>query len=270
MYPFLIIGGILLIILIAAALYNGIVIRRYAINSEKLKNGQSLTIALITDLHNTKHKNLIELTRDVNPDLIALAGDIIDTKYPMKYVDIFLDEIASLEIPVFYVTGNHEVGALGTNKMKNDIRRRGITVLEDEFINAKTNGIELILAGIDDPYKSEITRWKKQILPNFTDINKHNCYKIMLAHRPDLWQIYYDMGFDLALSGHAHGGQVRIPFLLNGLFAPHQGFFPKYAGGLYDHKGMKHVVSRGLSKFINLPRIFNPPELVVVTIYNQS
>lgn len=276
MYPFLflIIGGILLIILIAAALYNGIVIRRYAIDSEKLKSGQSLTIALITDLHNTKHENLIELTRDSKPDLIALAGDIIDTSFPKKMIDVenFLDDIASLDIPVFYVTGNHEIGALGTNKIKNDIRRRGIAVLEDEFIITKINGVELIIAGVDDPYKNEINRWKKQIAPNLTDVNKHNYYKIMLAHRPDLWQIYYDMGLDLVLSGHAHGGQVRIPFLINGLFAPHQGFFPKYAGGLYDHKGMKHVVSRGLSKFINLPRIFNPPELVVITIsnYNQS
>jgi predicted MPP superfamily phosphohydrolase len=73
----------------------------------------------------------------------------------------------------------------------------------------------------------------------------------------------------MVLSGHAHGGQVRIPFILNGLYAPHQGFFPKYAGGVYDHENYTHIVSRGSSFNPKLPRIFNPPEVVSITIKGE-
>jgi predicted MPP superfamily phosphohydrolase len=93
-------------------------------------------------------------------------------------------------------------------------------------------------------------------------------YSILLAHRPEHIDQYLNYGFDLVLSGHSHGGQWRIPFILNGLYAPDQGFFPKYAGGKYEHGSTIHIVGRGLSKnSTRIPRIFNPPELVIIELY---
>lgn len=257
---------IIFIFICIAAFYNGVVIRKYIVNSDTLNSEQSMRIAVIADLHNTKHDKLIDMIRDMKPNIIAMPGDIVDTKYPMKYLNVFFNEVSKLGIPVYYVTGNHEMGALGTKKIKNDIRNYGIIVLEDECINATVNGINVLIAGVDDPYEKDIDKWQYDISTKFRNVKHSNRYNILLSHRPEQWKLYEELGFDLALSGHAHGGQVRIPILLNGLYAPHQGLFPKHAGGLYKHGKLHHVVSRGLSLFINLPRIFNPPELVQIDI----
>ena len=263
----LIILIVIFLLICVIAFYHGIVVRRYTIESDQLTSEQSLDIVIISDLHNTRHDKLIGMVREINPDIIAMPGDIVDNKYKMKYLNIFLDEIAGLDIPVYYVTGNHEEGAIGTEKIKADIRNRGITVLENDYIRTEINGITLTIAGVDDPYRGDILKWEKLISGKLADIKDDTAvYKILLAHRPDLWRIYETLGFDLAVSGHAHGGQVRIPFLVNGLYAPHQGVFPKYAGGHYIHGKLNHVVSRGLSVFWNFPRVFNPPELVHVKI----
>ena len=261
---------VIFLLICIAAFYHGIVIRRYTVESDKLDSEQSLNIVVVSDLHNTRHDKLVDMIREINPDIIAMPGDIVDTKFNMKYVNAFLDDIAKLNIPVYYVTGNHEEGAIGTEKIKNDIRNRGITVLSDEFILIEINGVKLTIAGVNDPYRSNSDRWNKKITEKLTGLEANNStYKILLAHRPDLWEIYENLGFDLALSGHAHGGQVRIPFILNGLFAPHQGLFPKYAGGHYTHDKLNHIVSRGLSVFWNLPRVFNPPELVHIKLVSN-
>ena len=105
---------------------------------------------------------------------------------------------------------------------------------------------------------------------NFAELSEKPQFKILVAHRPELIELYKKYPFDLVVSGHAHGGQVRIPFLLNGLFAPNQGLFPKYAGGAYIHENLTHIVSRGLSFSPKLPRVFNPPEIVVVNIKNAQ
>lgn len=248
------------------AFYNGLKLRRYSVTSDFLNLEQGLRIAVVSDLHNTRQRKLIGMIKEMNPHIIAMTGDIIDTKYTMKYVNVFLDELAALGIPIYYVTGNHEIGSLQTDEIKSDLKKRGIIVLEDEFVKINVNGIKLIIAGVDDPYKSDIDDWKNNVNNKLSPIKRINCYKILLAHRPDLWEIYQSFGFDLVLSGHAHGGQVRIPYLINGLYAPHQGFFPKYAGGLYKHGKLNHAVSRGLSMFINLPRVFNRPELLQIDI----
>jgi predicted MPP superfamily phosphohydrolase len=103
----------------------------------------------------------------------------------------------------------------------------------------------------------------------FTELNEVPSFKILVAHRPENIKHYREYSFDLVVSGHAHGGQVRIPYLINGLYAPNQGIFPKYAGGLYKHGSLTHIVSRGLSINPMLPRIFNPPELVIIEVKSQ-
>jgi predicted MPP superfamily phosphohydrolase len=100
----------------------------------------------------------------------------------------------------------------------------------------------------------------------FRELDEIPLYKILIAHRPEMIENYKKYSFDLVLSGHTHGGQVRIPLIINGLYAPGQGVFPKYAGGIYTHGNLTHVISRGLSVNPRLPRIFNPPELVIIII----
>ena len=104
----------------------------------------------------------------------------------------------------------------------------------------------------------------------FRELDEISLYKILIAHRPERIEDYKQYSFDLVLSGHAHGGQVRIPGIMNGLYAPHQGLFPKYAGGMYTHDNLTHIVSRGLSVNSRLPRIFNPPELVIISIESNK
>ena len=123
---------------------------------------------------------------------------------------------------------------------------------------------------MDDPeavrYKKRGTNWEEGFCRAFNGLGEEPAYKVLLAHRPELIEVYKQGDFDLVLSGHTHGGQVRIPFILNGLYAPNQGWFPPYAGGMYDHGSLIHIVSRGVSFNPLLPRIFNPPEVVVIDI----
>jgi predicted MPP superfamily phosphohydrolase len=152
--------------------------------------------------------------------------------------------------------------------IRDKLEFRGMTVLSDNYEKIEIRGNGIIIAGIEDPDKrkyelpeyDQIDSMKKA----FARLNELPSFKILMAYRPENIEHYRRYSFDLVVSGHTHGGQVRIPYILNGLYAPNQGIFPKYAGGLYRHGSLTHVVSRGLSINKKLPRIFNPPELVVI------
>lgn len=185
---------------------------------------------------------------------------------------LLLDGIRNIA-PTFYVKGNHEFWSRDIANIKKIIRESGTVVLENETVSLKIHGSTINLCGIDDPAifdceKNEFVEKctsKYDLLANFKNLKKDR-YNILLAHRPEWIEEYKKYPFDLILSGHAHGGQVRIPFLLNGLYAPNQGFFPKYAGGTYPHGTLTHIVTRGLYCNPRLPRLFNPPEIVVIDL----
>ena len=261
----------ILLIICFAAFYNGLTIRKYSINTDKFSDGQTVRAVLISDLHSHiygKNQNtLISKIIAKNPDIILLAGDIADDEVPIKGTELLLDEIKDIA-PVFYVSGNHEYWSGDIENIKRIIKNYGVTVLEDEYTEITANGVTLIIAGVDDP---EWTRYEDKSLrkpmdENFTELSDKSPYKILVAHRPEQIELYKKYPFDLVVSGHAHGGQVRIPFILNGLVAPNQGFLPKYAGGTYKHDNLIHIVSRGVSFNPRLPRVFNPPEIVVIDI----
>lgn len=146
----------------------------------------------------------------------------------------------------------------------------GVKILSDSYEVIELNGNQVAIAGIDDPDKLEYEDiyydQEASMETAFENLEQIAAYKILLAHRPELIEQYEKFPFDLVLSGHTHGGQFWLPFLLNGFYAPNQGFFPKYAGGLYQHQNLVHVISRGVSFNPRLPRIFNPPEIVVIDI----
>ena len=152
------------------------------------------------------------------------------------------------------------------------LKNSGVTVLRGNTQSVELNGNKIVVHGIDDPemmtFSMVFTETQEQLNEVGKNVNP-DYYNILLSHRPEYIPEYMEYGFDLTLSGHAHGGQIRIPYLLNGLFAPNQGFFPKFAGGKYDLDGKTAIVSRGLSKEnTKLPRIFNPPELVFIIVNN--
>ncbi|MDD2587002.1 MAG: metallophosphoesterase [Syntrophomonadaceae bacterium] len=263
--------------LVFVALYNGLVIKKYTINTSKLDAAESVRIVLITDLHNHVYgKNqtkLVSLIKEQNPDIIALAGDIADDHVPIAGTELLLDGIKGLA-PIYYVSGNHEFWSNDINRIKNTIRKYGVTILENSYEQISINNSSIIIGGVDDPditkYEKPDLDWEGEFYNAFSELENRSEFKILLAHRAELVEIYKKTYFDLVLSGHAHGGQVRIPFLLNGLYAPNQGWFPKYAGGIYKHESLTHIVSRGVSYNPRLPRIFNPPEVVIIEVKGEE
>jgi len=256
----------------AAAFYNGLVVRRYTVGSEKLGPDDSIRAVLISDLHSyiygENQNDLLSLISRQKPDIILLAGDIADDEAPFKGAELFLKGVTKTA-PVYYVSGNHELWTNNIGFIKSTIRRYGVTVLESSYVKVTVGNTPVIIAGVDDP---DIDRydhgpdWESSMYTAFSHLDKEQGYKILLAHRPELIDVYRQFDFDLVVSGHAHGGQVRIPFILNGLYAPGEGWFPKHAGGSCKYGDLTHIVSRGVSNNFRLPRIFNPPEVVVIDI----
>lgn len=244
----------------------------YTVRSEKIKS--PVKICVVSDLHSCIHGDnqikLIEAIRSGNPDLIAFTGDICDDHVPNIGTELLLDAIAS-DYPCYYVSGNHEFWTGNMEGLREMFRSYGVTILRGDCGTIEIKGNNINICGIDDPdcyyYEPNGIPYKKQMsmLENAAD---NGYFTIFLAHRPERIKQYLDFPFDLILSGHAHGGQWRIPGLVNGVFAPNQGAFPKYAGGQYSFGDTEFIVSRGLSlkNIRKLPRIFNPPELVFITL----
>ena len=225
-------------------------------------------LALVTDLHSCKwgedQTQLIEAVIDQKPDVVLLGGDVFDDKMPDTNTELFLRGIAD-RFPCYYVTGNHEYWSKkeAFSKKMAILEELGVKRLQNEAVRLNLGGTELTLCGLDDPAgKQDFSRQLAQLAEKTQD-----GYTILLSHRPERFVEYAEYGFDLVLSGHAHGGQWRIPLLLNGLLAPDQGLFPRYAGGRYERGGTTMLVSRGLAReSTRIPRIFNRPDLVVVEL----
>lgn len=270
---------IALIILLLFALDFRLYVRTYEIDSEKIS--LPLRIALVTDLHSCRYGNeqtrLIDAVDRQKPDIILLGGDIFDDVIDDSYTEQFLRGIAD-RYPCFYVTGNHEYWSGPghfADKMK-ILQKYSVPVLSGTCQPVNIRGESILICGLDDPdfhtIHSDISREEAQemFLGQLDDVGSkaaNNTFTILLSHRPEYYADYMKYDFDLVLCGHAHGGQWRIPGILNGLYAPDQGLFPAYAGGRYEQDGKCMIVSRGLSRESTLiPRIFNRPELVVVNI----
>ena len=247
--------------------------KTYAINTPLLEEQSVIKIVLISDLHSTifgkDQSILIDMVKEIVPDLIILSGDIIDDVVPVTGTRLLLSGISGMA-PIYYVTGNHEYWSRSIQAIREELMSYGVIILSDSYVKVEINNNEIIIAGIEDPdkkdYETPDYNQDASMEEAFRELDNVPLYKILIAHRPEKIESYQKYSFDLILSGHTHGGQVRLPPLINGLYAPHQGLFPKYAGGIYTHENLTHIVSRGLSVNPKLPRIFNPPELVVIVL----
>ena len=225
---------------------------------------QGFCIAHVSDLHNaqlgTDNENLLNMLRNAAPDLIAITGDLIDSRNTNVEIALAFVEEATKIAPCYYVTGNHESRISEYEQLENGLNELGVIVLHNEAITFLRDGQSIRLAGADDPTFSSSSDFM-QALTQLTSDD----FTVLLSHRPEFFESYCQLGFDLVLSGHAHGGQFRIPFL-GGLIAPHQGLFPKYDSGLYTQDRTHMIVSRGLGNSLFPFRLNNPPEVIFITL----
>ena len=251
---------------------------RLAVRTYTMESGQvrgPVRLAVLTDLHACAYgegqRSLLDAVAGQAPDLVLLCGDIVDDDPRMPEARALATVEALAELwPVYYVTGNHEFWTGRVEEVKDLLRLRGAVVLEGESLTVTAAGQALRIAGVDDPYVGE-NLWRDQ-LEAVAAAQDGEAFSILLTHRPERVEDYAGRGFDLVLAGHAHGGQWRLPGLVNGLIAPNQGLLPRYAGGRYELDGdTAMIVSRGLAReSTRVPRLFNRPELVVVDIVPEA
>lgn len=255
-----------IVILIIFASNDKLTVRNYEIESHKIK--EHVRIAFVADLHSCYYgegqAGLLSCIEKQQPDVILFGGDIVDDVLPYENAVIVLKALAE-KYPCYYVSGNHEYWSGNIDTIKQMILGYGIDILEGQSEIVRINEQRINICGVDDPEIGEHT-YIEQIL-NTAGQSDPALFTIFMAHRPEYIDTYLQYDFDLILSGHAHGGQWRIPGIINGLLSPNQGFFPKYAGGIYKFNDKTFIVSRGLAKeTTRIPRVFNPPELVIVDV----
>lgn len=235
--------------------------------SEKVPaNFDGLRIVQVSDLHDARFGNnqqkLIAKVKDTNPDYIFITGDVIDSnRYDLKQSLQAVKGLVELA-DVYYVLGNHEVASNKVNEIYEALSSLGVHVMANESTVLERDGERLAILGIEDPLMGRST---EEMLEMATAYVPEDMLKLLLAHRPEVFSTYVTQGIDLVFSGHAHGGQVRIPGI-GGLVAPGQGLFPKFTAGLYEEERTKMVVSRGLGNSSVPYRIFNLPEIIVMDL----
>ena len=245
----------------------------YKIENENIK--EPFRIAFISDLHaclygGKDQSGLIEAVRAQNPDAVLFGGDIFDSRKMPEENSITVLKTLGGEFDCYYASGNHEVRHGKLDYYKEIVASCNVTVLDGLHTKMAISALSTSpdIYGFDDTTAYDDIHEQLSHIEKTTE-NYHfkNSFNILLIHRPEHFEHYVDLGFDLVLCGHAHGGQWRIPGLINGLYSSGEGLFPKYAGGFYEKEGTTMIVSRGLAKESTpLPRIFNRPELVIIDI----
>lgn len=226
-------------------------------------------IAQVSDLHNTEigenNEKLLSMLEGATPDIIVITGDMIDCRKTNIEVALDFAKEAVKIAPCYYISGNHEAYVDEHEKFKSNLTELGVTVLDDAKTEIELSGEKITLIGVGDPSFSW-TDNETLINDKLNElIGEQDGYTILLSHRPELFEIYVKKDIDLVFTGHAHGGQFRIPFV-GGVIAPNQGLFPKYDAGIYTEENTAMVVSRGIGNSIFPFRVNNPPEVVLVEL----
>lgn len=264
----------LAILILGCYLYfenTSLITSNYTITSDLLPSEfDNYKIIQISDYHNEKsnrlNEKLLNKIKSENPDIITITGDFIDSRN--TNIDVAVDFIKKIKdiAPIYYVMGNHESRISSYKELKEKLEIEGVTVLENEtsFLEKEDSKINII--GVNDPdivhdsMVGDVEIIKDELTTSNYD---QHLFSILLCHRPELFNTYVEKNIDLVLSGHAHGGQIRIPFI-GGIVAPNQGMFPKYTNGLYNEKNTNMIVSRGIGNSLFPFRVNNQPELVII------
>lgn len=257
----------ILVILTLIALDERLILRTYTVASPKLT--AEVRLAVVTDFHSSDNADdVVAMVASCAPDAVLMVGDLFDDDTANRPTERTLSLMRQLsaQYPCYYVSGNHEAWTGEMDALYQQTEEAGVTVLRMSSGVLTVRGQRIALCGIPDPYEmvfSGAPDTEEQIRQAMENVDSAD-FTVLLTHRPELLAKYAQFPLDLVVSGHAHGGQVRIPGVLNGLYAPNQGWFPKLAGGAYTQDGTTLIVSRGLAVRTRLPRIFNRPEVVLV------
>ncbi|HJH66603.1 MAG TPA: metallophosphoesterase [Clostridiales bacterium] len=257
----------ILVALALIALDERLILRTYTVASPKLT--AEVRLAVVTDFHSSDNADdVVAMVASCAPDAVLLVGDMFDDDIANRPTERTLSLMRQLsaQYPCYYVSGNHEAWTGEMDALYQQTEEAGVTVLRMSSGVLTVRGQRIALCGVPDPYEmvfSGAPDTEEQLRQALEDVDSAD-FTVLLAHRPELLAKYAQFPLDLVVSGHAHGGQVRIPGVLNGLYAPNQGWFPKLAGGAYTQDGTTLIVSRGLAVRTRLPRIFNRPEVVLV------
>ncbi|MBE5822069.1 MAG: metallophosphoesterase [Clostridiales bacterium] len=281
----MIIVFIMLIVLVAIYLIYGyftskkVVLSKYIIESNKIPDSfNEFKIIQISDLHDMKH--IDEIYNNVileNPDIIVMTGDMINFNSQFNNELNVIKFIKKLEnkYPIYYINGNHELKLEETDKKnnknnyekyKNELIKNNVIMLDGEKIEIDKNGEKIYLYGLKETPKDYLKKNKNNI-SNKIEIDKTH-FNILLAHNPLKFELYEKMGFNLVLSGHVHGGEIRMPFI-KGVLSPDRTLFPKYSKGEYNINDTKMILSAGLGDKTFKFRINNPYDLVCITLRSK-
>lgn len=268
---------ILAVALLAGFLYaqnKWISLTKYEIVSDRLPgNFDGFKILQLSDLHSTyfgkDQKWLTGIIANAEPDIIVFTGDLIDGRHYDEEASLSMIRNAVEIAPLYYVTGNHEFWSRRFGGLENKIREAGAVVLRDSSRKLTIGNQSIYLTGIDDPQSTgnlyNVFIYIEEKLKDMIPVLPEDGFKILLHHRPEVFSDYVRFGVDIAFTGHAHGGQFRLPFI-GGLYSPGQGFFPKYTAGVHRDGNTAMVVNRGLGNSVIPQRLFNRPEVVLVTL----
>ncbi|MBE6148538.1 MAG: metallophosphoesterase [Firmicutes bacterium] len=269
---------ILLVLVIIVCIYlyfetTTLEVSNYNIKSKKLPNSfEGYKIAHISDFHNTKYgklkKQILKSLRNNKPDILVITGDFIDSR--RTNMEISLDFIKNVKnIPIYYVAGNHESRIDEYLVFKEKLKNLGVIVLENEKIQLTKNTETINLIGLQDPSfdtgENNSEEMRKIINSWLLEYSTEDNFDILLLHRPELFEVYVENNVDLVFTGHAHGGQIVIPFI-GPVIAPNQGFFPKLTSGVHKKNNTNLVISRGIGNSLCPIRVNNNPELIYVTL----
>ena len=253
---------------------------RLRIGSEKRDLEQPFSAVFLSDLHNASYgegnSRLLQEIRNENPELILVAGDMITASSETSTdASIALMGELTKQYPVYYANGNHEYRMKQNTDKYQDayerysdaIKSLGVHLLENGSARVELYKVLFRIWGLelDQSYfrRGRTAQLTSSVIEGLLGKPDEQCYNILLAHHPSYFPAYAVWGADLSLSGHLHGGMIRLPFL-GGVVSPQVRLFPKYDKGMYMLDGKKLIVSAGLGNHTVNLRINNPPELVVI------
>ena len=270
---------LLLILLITVFLIfqnNNLVISEYDYENNNIPSSfNGFKVVHISDLHNKlfgkDQRRILKKVENIDPDIIVITGDLIDRKkYNLDKAMKFINGAIKIA-PIYYVSGNHEARSGKYSILQEQLLKAGVAVLDNEMIKIKKDNDLIDIIGVSDPAFVSDSLFEDSIIElekTLENYKENDNFKILLSHRAELFDIYFENNMDIIFSGHAHGGQIRIPFV-GGIIAPDQGFFPKHSQGVYTNQDSTMYVSRGLGNSLFPFRIFNRPEIIVVTLHQN-
>ncbi len=239
-------------------------------NSRIPESAEGFKIVHLSDIHNTQSdilkKRILDSIEKQDPDIIAITGDIIDKRRTDIDTAVDFAEKLTRLAPVYFVMGNHEAAIGNFSTLEKGLSRAGVNILHSQSEELECG---IVLSGIDDINNIKGKNKDEKIEKALSTVPiREDKFNVLLSHRPELIEDYAEYGADLVLTGHAHGGQMRLP-VIGGLFSPGEGFFPEYESGIHEKNKTKMIISRGIGNSSFPFRVNNRPEVVVITLKHE-